>query len=43
VRNDPSLGAAAIGGMAAGTGTQDESGDLLFQIVDPIDLTGIRW
>jgi len=43
VKNDPRLGAAGLGGMAAGMGSEDESGDLVFQIVDPIDLTGIKW
>jgi hypothetical protein len=44
VKNDPRLGAAALAGIAAGTGPED-NGDttLVFQIIDPIDLTGIRW
>jgi hypothetical protein len=44
VKNDPRLGAAALAGIAAGTGSEDD-GDatLVFQILDPIDLTGIRW
>lgn len=44
VKNDPRLGAAAIAGMAAGMGTEDKADDtLVFQVLDPIDLTGIRW
>jgi hypothetical protein len=44
VRNDPRLGAAALAGIAAGTGSEDNADDtLVFQILDPIDLTGIRW
>jgi hypothetical protein len=42
LKNDPRLGAAAIGGMAAGTGFE-ESADLVFEVLDPIDLTGIKW
>jgi len=42
LKKDPRLGAAAIGEIAAGTGSE-ESADLVFQILDLIDLTGIRW
>ena len=44
VKNDPTVGAAAFGGLAAGTGTEDgDEAAVEFQILDPIDLTGIRW
>jgi hypothetical protein len=44
IKNDPRLGAAAIGGMAVGMGAEEqEASTLSFQILSPIDLTGIKW
>jgi len=44
VRSNPEVGASAIGGLAAGaTSLPDEEKVLSFQVLDPIDLTGIRW
>jgi hypothetical protein len=44
VRTNPEVGATAIGALAAG-GTReiDQEKVLSFQILEPIDLTGIRW
>jgi hypothetical protein len=44
LKNDPNMGAVSIGGLAAGTDGEDgAAADLVFQILDPVDLTGIRW
>jgi hypothetical protein len=44
VKNDPRLGAGAVGGVAAETGHQTQDGEILqFQVRDSIDLTGVRW
>jgi hypothetical protein len=44
VRGNPQVGATAIGGLAAGgTGDPNQEKILSFQILQPIDLTGIRW
>lgn len=44
VRGDPRAGAGTVAGMAAGQeGGEDSAGLLRFQIVEPLDLTGIAW
>jgi hypothetical protein len=43
-RANPDVGATAIGGLAAGAPNEpDQERVLVFQILEPIDLTGIRW
>ena len=43
-RRNPEVGATAIGGLAAGaTSLPDQEKVLSFQVLEPIDLTGIRW
>jgi hypothetical protein len=44
VRGDPRAGAGTVAGLAAGQeGGESSSGLLHFQLVEPVDLTGIRW
>jgi head-tail adaptor len=45
VRTNPDVGATAIGGLAAGASSQppDQEKVVAFQLLEPIDLTGIRW
>src|SRR5262249_3421683 len=43
-RAHPDVGATAIGGLAAGApNAPDQEKVLVFRVVEPIDLTGIRW
>jgi hypothetical protein len=44
LRTNPDVGATAIGGLAAGgTSAIDQEKVFSFQLLEPIDLTGIRW
>ena len=44
VHSNPDVGAAALGGLAAGANSGTGNDKVLsFQIQGPLDLTGIRW
>ncbi|HEY2384509.1 MAG TPA: hypothetical protein VGK48_25305 [Terriglobia bacterium] len=44
IARNPSVGAGAVGEFAAGPATEDTDKDaLVFKLLDPIDVTGLKW